>query len=122
MAFRRTTVANFNINITSTTGISGLWIAAPGTAIDSASSINGWLDTGIQYAGSGVPGANTGAGGNGSNGCASTGGDIIGTGVSLSGSYTQTLGTENMTNATGNVVLVRIALAANEKVTALSIS
>jgi hypothetical protein len=33
-----------------------------------------------------------------------------------------TLGTANMTDATGNVVLIRIALAAGESVTALSIS
>ena len=31
----------------------------------------------------------------------------------LSGGYTMTLGEENMSNATGNVVLVRIALASN---------
>ena len=64
-AFRRTTMANFDINITSS-GIAGLWIAAPGTAIDSASSLNGWLDASTTYGGSGVPGANTGSGGNGS--------------------------------------------------------
>lgn len=122
MAFRRTTVANFDINITSSSGISGLWIAAPGTAIDSASSINGWLDASTAYAGSGVPGANTGSGGNGSNGCAFTTGDRIQSSTSLSGSYTMTLGTENMTNATGNVVLVRIALQSGESVTALSIT
>jgi hypothetical protein len=33
-----------------------------------------------------------------------------------------TLGTENLTNATNNVALVRIALAANQNVTALSIT
>ena len=120
-AFRRTVMANFNINITSSTGVNGVFIAAPGTGIDSASSLNGWLRCDTAYAGSGVPGANTGSGGNGSNGCASTSGDVIGTGA-LSGSYTMTLGSENATNATGNVVLVRIALAAGDEVTALSIS
>jgi len=120
-AFRRTTVANFDINITSSTGITGMWIAAPGTAIDDASDQNGWLDTTAQYAGAGVPGADTGNGGNGSNGCALTGADVVPTGSSLSGGYSMTLGTENMSNATGNVVLVRIALASGESVTALSI-
>jgi len=119
-AFRRTTAANFDINITSS-GIAGLWIAAPGTAIDSASSLNGWLDASTTYGGSGVPGANTGSGGNGSNGCAFTSGDRIATSTSLSGGYTMTLGSENMTNATGNVVLVRIALTSGQSVTALSI-
>lgn len=120
-AFRRQVVANFDINITSSTGVSGVWIAAPGTAIDSASTINGWIDCSLQYAGSGVPGANTSSGGNGSNGCAFTGGDIISVATPLSGGYTMTLGSENMSNATGNVVLVRIALASDESVTALSI-
>jgi len=121
-AFRRTVVSNFTINITSSTGVAGVFIAAPGTAIDSASTINGWLDCSAQYAGSGVPGADIGNGGNGSNGCASTGGDIINSGVSLSGGYTMTLGTENLTNATGNVALVRIALTTGQQVTSLSIT
>jgi hypothetical protein len=119
-AFRRQVVANFDINITSSTGIEGMWIAAPGTGIDSASGLNGWLETTTQYAGAGVPGSDTGNGGNGSNGCALTGADVVGTG-SLSGSYTMTLGSENMSNATGNVVLVRIGLASGDSVTALSI-
>ncbi len=121
-AFRRTVVANFNINITSPSGVAGVWIAAPGTAIGATSSINGWLDCGVQYAGAGIPGANTGSGGNGSNGCASTGSDRILPNTSLSGSYTMTLGTENLTNATGNVALVRIALDSGQSITSLSVS
>jgi len=120
-AFRRTTVANFDLNITSSTGVSGVFIAAPGTGIDDASDQNGWIDGTAQYAGAGVPGADTGNGGNGSNGCALTGADVIPTGSSLSGGFTMTLGTENMSNATNNVVLVRIALASGESVTALSV-
>ena len=119
-AFRRTTMSNFDINITSS-GIAGLWIAAPGTAIDSASGINGWLDASTTYGGSGVPGSDTGNGGNGSDGCAFTSGDRIAASTSLSGGYTMTLGSENGTNATGNVVLVRIALTSGQSVTALSV-
>lgn len=119
-AFRRTGTANFDINITSSS-ISGLWIAAPGTVIDSSSSINGWLEASTTYNGSGIPGANIGAGGNGSNGCAFTTGDRIQSGSSLSGGYTMTLGSENMSNATGNVVLVRIALASGESISSLSV-
>ena len=122
IAFRRTVVSNFTINITSATGIAGLWIAAPGTTIDNASTLNGWLDCGIQYNGAGVPGANTGNGGNGSNGCAVTGADIISASTPLTGGYSMTLGTENMTNATSNVVLVRIALDTNQVITDLSIT
>ena len=85
-------------------------------------SINGWLDCGTQYGGAGVPGADTGNGGNGSNGCASTGGDIIANSIALSGPYTMTLGTENLTNASNNVALVRIALSSNQKITHIGIT
>jgi hypothetical protein len=37
-----------------------------------SSGLNGWIDCTAQYAGVGVPGSNTGSGGNGSNGCAFT--------------------------------------------------
>ena len=119
-AFRRQVVANFDIDINST-GIAGMWIAAPGTAIDSASGLNGWLECTSQYAGAGVPGSDTSNSGNGSNGCALTGADVVPTGSSINSSYTMTLGSENMSNATNNVVLVRIALASGKQITSLSI-
>ena len=119
-AFRRTTMSNFTVRLSGT--VSGVFIAAPGTAIDSASSLNGWLDASITYGGSGVPGANTGSGGNGSNGCAFTSGDRILDGTSYSNStFTLTLGSENATNATGNNVLIRIKLESGDSITALSI-
>jgi hypothetical protein len=43
------------------------------------------------------------------------------TGSSINSSYTMTLGAENMSNATNNVVLVRIALASGKQITSLSI-
>ena len=119
-AFRRTNASNFDINITSS-GIAGLWIAAPGTGIDDSSGLNGWMRADTAYAGSGQPGSNTGSGGNGSDGCAFTTGDRIQASTSLSGGYTMTLGTENMSNAQNNVVLVRIALTSGQTVTALSV-
>ena len=120
-AFRRTNVANFDLNVTSSSGISGLWIAAPGTSIDSTSGINGWLDASTTYNGSGVPGSDVGAGGNGSDGCAFTTNDRIQTGTALSGGYTMTLGSQNMSSSTGNVVLVRIALSSGESISTLSV-
>ena len=119
-AFRRQVVANFDIDINST-GIAGMWIAAPGTAIDSASGLNGWIECTSQYAGAGVPGSDTGNGGNGSNGCALTGADVVPTGSSINSAYTMTLGSENMSNATNNVVLVRVALASSKQITSISI-
>jgi len=120
-AFRRATVANFDIAINSSTGIKGLFIAAPGTAIDNASGLNGWVSGGIQYGGSGVPGSDTGNGGNGSNGCALTGSDIIPTDTGINSSFTMTLGSENSSNATGNNVLVRIALGSGQTLTSVSV-
>lgn len=118
-AFRRTALANFDINITSATGIAGAWLAAPGTGIDTSSGLSGWLECGTVKAASGQPG--TGAGGNGSDGCALSSADRILGGTALSGGYTMSLGTENMSNATGNVVLIRIGLSAGQSITTLSI-
>ena len=118
-AFRRTPLANFSINIVSSS-IAGLWIAAPGSSIDNTSGLNGWLRADTQYNGSGVPGS--GAGGNGSDGCAVTGSDRIQASTSLNGSFEMTLGSENLSNATGNVALVRIALTSGQSVTSLSVS
>ena len=120
-AFRRATMANFDISLNSATGITGLWIAAPGTTIDDASTANGWVNGTVQYAGSGVPGDDTGNGGNGSLGCALTGADVIPTGSTINAAYTMTLGSENSSNSTGNNVLVRIALASGESLTSVSV-
>ena len=121
-AFRRQVVANIDIKLTAPSGIEGCWIALPGTAIDSSSGINGWLECTTQYNGVGLPGSDTGNGGNGSNGCAYTGGDVIPINTAISnGEYQMTLGTENMSNATGNVMLVRIKLGSGDTITSLSI-
>lgn len=121
-AFRRQVVANFNLRLTTSTGIEGVWIASPGTGIDSASGLNGWIDATEQYAGSGVPGSDTGNGGNGSNGCAFTGADVIPVNSSISNqSFTLTLGSENMSNATGNVVIVRIALSSGQTLSNIAV-
>ena len=120
-AFRRSTMANFDITLSGT--ISGLWIAAPGTNIDSASGLNGWLAADTTYGGSGTPGSNTGSGGNGSDGCAFTSGDRIIDGTTYSNSsFTMTLGDQNASNSIGNTVLVRIKLESGDSLTALSIS
>ena len=120
-AFRRRVVASFSINIVAPSGVANVWIAAPGTTLDSTSTLNGWLHCGTAYAGSGKPGGNTGAGGNGSDGVANSTGDKIASNVALNGTFKMTLGTENMSNATGNVCLVRIALTSGQTVTTLGI-
>jgi hypothetical protein len=134
-AFARPSLANFDIRLTTTTGVAGVWLAAPGTTIDSGgfssptpgfpgptSTINGWLETYTQYAGSGVPGAAVATGGNGSNGCALTGADVIPLNTAIANvGYTMTLGSQNAANSTGTNILIRIALASGQSITALSI-
>jgi len=120
MGFQRTGVSNFNLNIVAPAGVAGVWIAAPGTTIDSTSGLNGWLIATTSYAGSGIPGSNTGAGGNGSDGCGS--GALIAANVALSGTFTMTLGTISMSSATNNVALIRIALASGQSVSTLAVS
>ena len=120
-AFRRTTMSNFSVTLSGK--VSGIYIAAPATDIDSASTLNGWLDAGLTYGGAGTPGGNTGTGGNGSNGCAFTSGDRVIDGTTYSNdSFTFTLGDQNATNSYGNNILVRIKLEDGDSLTALSIA
>ena len=119
--FVRTSTSKFDVKFTGT--LAGCWVAVPGSTIDSASSLNGWVDMATSYAGAGVPGANTGSGGNGSNGCAFTSGDRIIDGTTYSNdTFTLTLGDQNGTNATGNNILVRIKLEDGDSLTALSVA
>jgi hypothetical protein len=118
-AFTKGSLQNFNVTFTGK--ISGLYFAAPGTAISTASTLNGWINASLSYAGSGVPGA--GSGGNGSNGCAITVADRVPTGSVVSGTtYRFTLGSENLANAYGNQLLFCIVLASSDYVTSWSFS
>lgn len=120
-AFRRQTMADFNITYSGK--ISGMWISSPGTEIDNTSTLNGWVDAAIVYAGAGIPGANAIAGGNGSNGCAKTAGDVVPVGTTVTNKVcTLTLGSENASNATGNQILVTIAIASGDSLTSVSVS
>jgi hypothetical protein len=113
-------MANFVLRMSGK--VSGLWYAAPGTAIDSASGLNGWVDASSTYGGAGTPGSDTGNGGNGSNGGAFTSGDRVVDGTTYSNNtFTLTLGDQNGTGAFGNNILVRIKLESGDSVTSLSI-
>jgi len=120
-AFRRTNLANFDIILSGK--VHGVWIAAPGTGIDaSATSTNGWIDCNASYGGAGLPGTNTGAGGNGSAGCALTSSDRIPINTVITNQrYTQTLGSENLSNATGKNCLVRIRLESGDYIDSIAI-
>ena len=115
--FTRTVVGKFNISVTG--NVAGLWIALPGSTIDSTSTLNGWLDMTTAYAGSGIPGANIGAGGNGSNGCAL--GGTFTANTSSTQSKTCTFGTVSSSSTATNEIFVRLRLIAGQTVTALSI-
>ena len=114
--FVRTSVSKFNIKFTGT--IAGLWVALPGSTIDTSSTINGWVDMSIAYAGAGVPGA--GAGGNGSNGCA-LGGVVTLNSAVTAHSKTCTFGTVSSSDTATNEIYVRIKLTSGQTVTALSL-
>jgi len=114
--FVRTSVSKFNIKFTGT--IAGLWVALPGSTIDTSSTINGWVDMSIAYGGAGVPGA--GAGGNGSNGCALGGVVTLNSSVSAH-SKTCTFGTVSSSDTATNEIYVRIKLTSGQTVTALTL-
>ena len=120
-AFRRRTMSSFTLTLTGK--VSGCFIAAPGTDIDDASTLNGWMDAGTTYGGAGTPGADTGNGGNGSNGCAFTSGDRVIDGTTYSNDdFTFTLGDQNATNAYSNQILVRFKLESGDYITGLNIA
>ena len=118
-AFKRTNVANFNLTLTGK--VSGVFIAAPNTSIDTTSGQNGWLDASATYAGSGTPGSGTG--GNGSDGCAFTSGDRIVDGTTYSNqSFQLTLGDQNASSSYNNQILVSIKLDDGDYLTKLEVS
>lgn len=114
--FVRTSVSKFDIKFTGT--IAGLWVALPGSGIDTSSTLNGWVDMSVAYAGAGRPGA--GAGGNGSNGCALGGPVTLNSSVSAH-RKTCTFGTESSSSTATNEIYVRIKLTSGQTVTALSL-
>jgi hypothetical protein len=115
--FTRSAVSKFDIQFTGT--LAGLWVALPGSAIDFASSLNGWLTMSQAYAGAGVPGANIGGGGNGSNGCAL--GGVVNLNTSGTQRRTCSFGTVSSSSTTNKEIIVRIKLSSGQSITALSI-
>jgi hypothetical protein len=114
--FVRSSVSKFDVAYSGT--VSGIWVALPGSVLDSTSSLNGWLDLGTSYQGSGIPGAN--GVGNGVNGCALGGIVPVNTAVT-NGSYTATFGGVSSSSTATHEIYVRIKLSPGQTVTALSI-
>jgi len=107
--FVRTSVSKFDIQFTGT--IAGMWVALPGSAIDTAASAtNGWIDMSIAYGGSGVP----------------TSGASVGGVVTLNSAVTAhrktcTFGTVSSSSTATNEIYVRIKLTSGQTVTALTL-
>jgi hypothetical protein len=116
--FVRTSTSKFDIQITGT--IAGLWVALPGSLIDSTSGANGWINAAQIYSGSGVPGSNIGAGGNGSDGC-SLGGVVPLNTLQTAERTTITFGTVSSSSTVDNEIYVRIKLTSGQSVTSLSL-
>jgi hypothetical protein len=114
--FVRATVSKFDITYAG--NIAGMWIALPGSVIDSSSGANGWIDMSQAYAGSGYPGVNSP--GNGSDGC-SLGGVVQLNTTVASTSKTCTFGTVSSSSTATNEIYIRIALTAGQSVTGLSL-
>ena len=114
--FIRSVVSKFDIKWTGT--LAGLWVALPGSAIDTASTANGWVDASAAYNGAGIPGAGTG--GNGSNGCAVGGVAPLNT-AQTNKRVTATFGTASSSTTPTNEIYVRIKLSAGQSLTAISI-
>jgi len=114
--FVRTTVSKFDITYAG--NIAGMWVALPGSVIDSSSGANGWIDMSQAYAGSGYPGVNSP--GNGSDGC-SVGGVVQLNTTVASTSKTCTFGTVSSSSTATNEIYIRVALTAGQTVTGLSL-
>lgn len=114
--FVRTDVSKFDITYAG--NVAGMWVALPGSVIDSSSSANGWINMAVAYAGAGYPGVNSP--GNGSDGCALGGVVSLNTTVA-STSKTCTFGTVSSSSTATNEIYVRIALTSGQSVTGLSL-
>jgi hypothetical protein len=114
--FVRTSLSKFNIKYTG--NVAGMYVALPGSTIDTSSTLNGWLDLSIAYAGSGVPGA--GGGGNGSNGGA-VGGPITPNSSATNANVTATFGTISSSSTSTNEIYVRLKLTPGQTVSLLQI-
>jgi len=107
--FVRTSVSKFDIQFTGT--IAGMWVALPGSAIDTAASAtNGWIDMSLAYGGSGVPSSG-----------ASVGGTVTLNSAVTNHRKTCTFGTVSSSSTATNEIYVRIKLTSGQTVTALTL-
>jgi hypothetical protein len=114
--FIRTDVSKFDITYAG--NVAGMWVALPGSVIDSSSGANGWINMATAYAGAGYPGVNSP--GNGSDGCALGGTISLNTTVA-STSKTCTFGTVSSSSTATNEIYIRVALTSGQSVTGLSL-
>lgn len=115
--FVRTNVSKFDITYAG--NVAGMWVALPGSVIDSSSGANGWIAMTTAYAGAGYPGVNSP--GNGSDGCA-LGGVVVPNVTTASTNKTCTFGTVSSSSTATNEIYVRVALTSGQSVTGLSLN
>jgi len=114
--FTRTVISKFDVKFSGT--VAGMWVALPGSLVDTTSTLNGWVDMSAAYVGAGIPGA--GPGGNGSNGC-SIGGSVPLNTLQTNKRITATFGTESSSTTPTNEIIVRIALTTGQTIIGLSV-
>lgn len=109
--FNRSVVSQFKIVVTG--NYAGCWIKLPNISDNGAISPNaknGWWDAYVPYNGAGVPGNASDP----SAGCSV--GSVMNGG---SGTFTVTFGPQSSTNATDNMIIVRLKMIAGQKITSL---
>lgn len=111
--FVKASISKFNINVTGS--LAGLWVALPGSVIQT--NINNWLSASLPNIG-GIPG--TGAGANQGVG-ASVGGNVQ-LNSNITQSVTLSFGTVSTSSTATNEIYLRIKLTAGQTITSLSIS
>jgi len=118
LKFVRTNVSKFDITYSG--NVAGMWVALPGSVIDSSSSANGWINMATAYGGAGYPGVNSP--GNGSDGCSLGGVVPINVNQASAINRTCTFGTVSSSSTATNEIYVRVALTSGQTVSALSIN
>ena len=118
-AFTAAAIQEFEIELVTSGGVSGMWVGLPG--VSNITSTATWWDTTQVFPGSGVPGSG-GTGGNGNDACAKNNSTKLTVNQNGTNTVVPFFGEENSANSTGNNVLVRIALSQNQSISGITLT
>ena len=118
-AFTAAAIQEFEIELVTSGGVSGMWVGLPG--VSNITSTATWWDTTQVFPGSGVPGSG-GTGGNGNDACAKNNSTKLTVNQNGTNTVVPFFGEENSANSTGNNVLVRIALNQNQSISGITLT